>query len=87
MDKRVLSGFCHSVNWANVDSLIRHPRQGVWGFEGGMVGREKARFYGVSVIWGDLGSSGARGFRAGVAHKLAHWILLSFELLVWQDVK
>ncbi len=37
-----------------------------------MVGREKARFYGLSETWGDLVSSGARGFRAGVAHKLAH---------------
>ena len=39
-----------------------------------MVMREKARFYGVSEIWEDLVSGGARGFRAGVAHKLAHWI-------------
>jgi hypothetical protein len=39
-----------------------------------MVGREKASFYGLSEVWGDLGSSEARGFRAGVAHKLAHWI-------------
>ena len=38
-----------------------------------MVEREKALFYGVCELWGDLGSGGARGFRAGVAHKLAHW--------------
>ena len=56
--------------------FIRQERQGVLGFEGSMVGREKARFYGVSEVWGDLGSSGARGFRAGVAHKLAHWTSL-----------
>ena len=39
-----------------------------------MVEREKARFYGASEIWKDLDSSGARGFRAVVAHKFAHWI-------------
>lgn len=47
------------------DWVIRHPRQGFWRFEGSMVGREKARFYGVSENWKNLDSSGARGFRAG----------------------
>ena len=73
-------GFCPSYSilpiedqsHLRIELLLRHPRQGVLWLEGSMVERDKARFYGAPESWGDLDLSGARGFRAGVAHKLAH---------------